>query len=245
MVFKVTLKIARKCLNLQQDYSHGIYPTVGKTWNSTQKKRTENSRNKDHVWLLTNMAIRVQIKVAKGVTEGRTVCWNCWTKPLVIEALGILLGSRSFSSKPTEQIDILFCFDQWHTMCYMASLVAQLVKNPPTMLETWVRSLGWEDPLEKEMATHSSVLAWRIPRTEKSGGLQFLGFQRVGHDWVTDTFTPYFTNQFLEEKNSMLLNLIDCFKVKISLTQSHNILPKMPLVYSVVFCIGTENFAGR
>ena len=46
-----------------------------------------------------------------------------------------------------------------------ASLVAQLVKNPPAMWETWVRSLGWEDPLEKEMATHSSILAWRIPWT--------------------------------------------------------------------------------
>ena len=44
-----------------------------------------------------------------------------------------------------------------------ASLVAQLVKNPPAMLDTWVRSLGWKDPLEKEMATHSSILAWRIP----------------------------------------------------------------------------------
>ena len=48
--------------------------------------------------------------------------------------------------------------------------MAQMVKNLPAMWETWVRSLGWEDPLEKEMATHSSVLAWRIPRTEESGG---------------------------------------------------------------------------
>ena len=49
---------------------------------------------------------------------------------------------------------------------YKASLVAQTVKNPPAKQETWAGSLGWEDPLEKEMATHSSVLAWRIPRTE-------------------------------------------------------------------------------
>ena len=48
-----------------------------------------------------------------------------------------------------------------------ASLLAQLVKNPSAMWETWVQSLGWEDPLEKEMATHSSILAWRIPRTEE------------------------------------------------------------------------------
>ena len=58
-----------------------------------------------------------------------------------------------------------------------ASLVAQLVKNPPVMWETWVRALGWEDPLEKGKATHSSILAWRIPWT-----VQSLGSQRVGHD---------------------------------------------------------------
>jgi len=53
----------------------------------------------------------------------------------------------------------------------MASLVAQMGKNLPAMQETWVRFLGWEDPLEKEMATHSSILAWRIPWIEESGGL--------------------------------------------------------------------------
>ena len=63
-----------------------------------------------------------------------------------------------------------------------ASLVAQLVKNLPAMQETWVRFLGWEDPLEKEMAVHSSILAWNIPWTEESGGLQSTRSQRVGHD---------------------------------------------------------------
>ena len=58
-----------------------------------------------------------------------------------------------------------------------ASLVAQLVKNPPAMQETWVRSLGWKDPLEKGKATHSSILAWRIPQT-----LQSMRSQRVKHD---------------------------------------------------------------
>ena len=56
-----------------------------------------------------------------------------------------------------------------------ASLVAQLVKNLPAMPETWVQSLDWEDPLEKGMATYSSILVWRIPWTEKSGGLQSMG----------------------------------------------------------------------
>ena len=59
----------------------------------------------------------------------------------------------------------------------LASLVAQLVKNLPVMQETWVRSLGWENPLEKGKATHSSILAWRIPWTVWS-----MGSQRVGHD---------------------------------------------------------------
>ena len=64
------------------------------------------------------------------------------------------------------------------------------------MHETWVQSLGWEDPLEKEMATYSSTLAWRIPWTEEPGGLQSIGLQRVGHNWVTNTFT--FTTEILE-----------------------------------------------
>ena len=63
-----------------------------------------------------------------------------------------------------------------------ASLVAQTVKRLPAVQETQVRSLGWKDPLEKEMATHSSTLAWKIPRTEETGGLQSMGSQRVGHD---------------------------------------------------------------
>ena len=61
-----------------------------------------------------------------------------------------------------------------------ASLVAQRIKRLPAMQETWVWSLGWGDPLEKEMATHSSILAWRIPWTEEPGKLQSMGLQRVG-----------------------------------------------------------------
>ena len=59
----------------------------------------------------------------------------------------------------------------------VVSLVAQTFKNPPAMLETWVRSLGWEDPLEEGMATHSSILAWRIPWTEVPSGIQSMGSQ--------------------------------------------------------------------
>ena len=60
--------------------------------------------------------------------------------------------------------------------------MAQLVKNQPEIRENWVRSLGWDDPLEKEMATHSSILAWRIPRTEEPGRLQSMGLETVRHD---------------------------------------------------------------
>ena len=80
-----------------------------------------------------------------------------------------------------------------------ASLVAQRLKHLPAMRETWVRSLGQVDPLEKEMATHSSILAWRIPWTEKSGGLQSMGSQ---HDPMSESdtterlhFTLYWDNR--------------------------------------------------
>ena len=70
----------------------------------------------------------------------------------------------------------------WQTW---ASLVAQMVKRLPAMWETWVQSLSWKNSLEKEMATLSSILAWRIPWTEEPGGLQSMGLQRVRHDWAT------------------------------------------------------------
>ena len=71
------------------------------------------------------------------------------------------------------------------------AMLAQRLKRLPAMQETWVLSLGRKDPLEKEMATHSSILAWRIPWTEKPGGLQSTGSQRVGHDWATSLSLGY------------------------------------------------------
>ena len=65
---------------------------------------------------------------------------------------------------------------------FWVSLVAQMVKNLPAMQETWVQSLGQEDSLEKGMATHASLLAWRIPWTEDPGGLQSIGLQKVRHN---------------------------------------------------------------
>ena len=68
-------------------------------------------------------------------------------------------------------------------------MVAQTVKNLPAVPETQIQSLGWEDPLEKEMATHSGILAQKIPWTEEPGGLQSMGLQRVRHEWETNINT--------------------------------------------------------
>ena len=67
-------------------------------------------------------------------------------------------------------------------LSFWTSLVAQIVKNLSAMQETQVQSLGWEDPLEKEMAIYAGILAWRIPWTDESSGIQYMGLQRSGHD---------------------------------------------------------------
>ena len=100
---------------------------------------------------------------------------------------GFVLMGRAMLSKSLIQ----FSVDGWscvpsllfpwvQTMGKTSTMVALMVKHMPAMRETQVRSLGWEDPLEEEMATHSSTLAWRIPWTEEPDGLQPTGFQRVG-----------------------------------------------------------------
>ena len=85
--------------------------------------------------------------------------------------------------------EVLGIQDKEINVFFRASLVAQMAKNLPAMQETRVWCLGQEDTLEKGMATHYSILAWRIPWTEKFGGLQSTGLQRVEHDWATKTFT--------------------------------------------------------
>ena len=69
--------------------------------------------------------------------------------------------------------------------------MAQAAKNLPAVQETWAPSLGWEDPLEKRMATHSSILAWRFPWTEDPGGPQLMGSQRVRHNWETNSLSIF------------------------------------------------------
>ena len=77
-----------------------------------------------------------------------------------------------------------------------ASLVAQTVKNLPAMQETWVWSVCQEYLLEKGMATHSSILTWRIPWTEEPGRLPSMGLQEVRHNWVTNIFTPFIVKKY-------------------------------------------------
>ena len=86
-------------------------------------------------------------------------------------------------SNPQFKKNFFVCNFMWS----WASVVAQMVKNLRAMPEIWVWSLSREDPLEKEMATHSSILAWRIPWTEEPGRLQSMGSQRVGYNWATNT----------------------------------------------------------
>ena len=91
--------------------------------------------------------------------------------------------------------------------CSWASLVAQMVKNPPAMQETWVQSMDWEGPLKGETATHSRILAWRIPWTEEPGGLQSMGLLRLRHDWATHTF-PFGWRKSGENRNSKLVSMV-------------------------------------
>ena len=92
---------------------------------------------------------------------------------IVLEWIAIFFSKGS--SRPRDRTQVSRIVDR-------CSLVAQTVKNLPAMQETWVRSLGWEDLLEKAMGTYCSILAWRIPWTEEPGRLQSMGLQRVGHD---------------------------------------------------------------
>ena len=98
----------------------------------------------------------------------------------------IAMPSSRGCSQPKDQTQVSLHLPHWQVSSVplaapeKTSLVAQMIKN--AMWETWVLSLGWEDPLEEGMATHSSTPAWRIPRTEEPGGLQSMGSQRVRHD---------------------------------------------------------------
>ena len=123
-----------------------------------------------------------------GIFQARVLEWG---------AIAITTLCLSFLICKMETVDglIIECRHKYkyinRTICKKTSLVAQAVKRLSTMRETWVRSLGWEDPLEKEMAIHSSTIAWKIPWTEEPGRLQSLGLQRAGHDLATSLSLSY------------------------------------------------------
>ena len=96
-------------------------------------------------------------------------------------------NNSAFTPKLKQNITKLFNITSLEEI--RAPLVAQMVKNLPSVQETQVRSQGREDPLEKGTATHANVLAWRIPWTEDSGRLQSMELQRAGHNWATNTDT--------------------------------------------------------
>ena len=106
------------------------------------------------------------------------------------------------SSKTEYSISSSMYSNLFPLMLFRVSLVAQTVKNSPAMQETRIRSLGWEDPLEKGMATHSSVLAWIIPWTKESGGLQSTGSQRVGHNGEMIIYINRKVSRDLQQKSS-------------------------------------------
>ena len=116
--------------------------------------------------------------------------------------------TKSFLSLPSRANDLL--------ELSILSMVAQMVKYLTTMQETRVRSLGWEDPLEKEMAIHSRTIAWKIPWTEEPSRLQSMGSQSVGHDWATSLTHPQYSLSYpnvrvglwrkLSDEELMLLN---------------------------------------
>ena len=148
----------------------GLIPVLGRSpgeWNSYPLQSSGLENSMDGwLWQAT----------VHGVTKSRTWLSN----------FHFCIAGRFFTFCTTR--DVLY-----HIVC---KLVAQMAKNLPAMQETQVRSLGQEDPLEKEMATHSSILAWRIPWREEAGGLQSMGSQRVRHGPATNT-DRYFNRCFI------------------------------------------------
>ena len=130
--------------------------------------------------------------------------------------------TQSFQIKETENSN--FGYLSW------ASLVVRMIKYPSTMQETRLWSLGWEDPLEKGMATHSSVLAWRIPWTEELGHLQSPRLQRIRHNWVNNTFNEVIgLKKFKKQgvgngylRGKCIIGRSPCLKSFLPLTDNYN-----------------------
>ena len=143
--------------------------------------------------IFKNLRYRWLTKLSVTVIYAVPLAWNSWPWSLCPHFTFQLLKFNSSSSfirnsqkVETTQMSINYWTNKlyWYTQYGRASLVAPTVKNLPAMRETCDQSLGWEDSLEEGMATHSNILAWRIPRTEEPVGLQFMGSQ--SRTWLSD-----------------------------------------------------------
>ena len=162
-------------------------PDAGKDWRQEERRATEDEMVGWRHWLNGH---EFEQTPGDGEGLGSLACYSpCGHKELDRTER---LNNNNLSSNhiilwvfflsPEIAFRVLF-------ISIWVSLVVQTVKNLPAIQETWVQSLGQEDPLEEGMATHSSILAWRIPWTEDTGRLQSMGLQRVGCNWVANTLT--------------------------------------------------------
>ena len=108
-----------------------------------------------------------------------------------------------------------------------------MVKNPPAMQKTWVQSLGQQDPLEEGMATHSSILAWKIPWTEEPGRLQSMWSQRVEHNWVTNTSLQLSIQKWIFASSK--LHFSSRFLVHYNFQWEWSLLSSAPILFSIIF----------
>ena len=134
------------------------------------------SSGKESAWNAGDLGSISGLGRSPGEGNGNPLQYSCLGNPM---DRGVWRATVHGVTKSWRRLSDFMC-------CLLPSgkafLVAQMVKNLPAMGDTWVQSLGWEDPLEKGMAMYSSILAWRIPWTEGSGGLQSIESQRVGRD---------------------------------------------------------------
>ena len=156
-----------------QSYTNLLIPSL--VFSPRKKKKRERSKLPLYDWKSTHRFIMIWRSL-----PGTLTTINCLYL-LFTETFMVLDCS---SREGGESLNNILYFNRSHSYI-TSSLVPQMVKHLPTMWETWVQSPGWGDLLEKEMATHSSTLAWKSPWTEEPGRLQSMGSQRVGHDWVT------------------------------------------------------------
>ena len=151
------------------------------------------------LWFASVLNVFNMNSIFEQVECSEVLSYSCCTLPVKCTQV-LWCGSVSSLGFPffqdwqflyRETVDFCFCLTLkscilFLSKCLVTSLVAQTVKSLPAMQEAWVPSLGWEDPLEEEMVTHSSILAWRIPWTEEPHGLQSMGSWRVRQDWKTN-----------------------------------------------------------